>query len=81
MIARVEHQTFADDLGWEQQGAEVTLSASLVAGVTTWSGSVNRPAGPLGKFRVVVEEREQFYVDAPGGAQAVRTVFLDSVTL
>jgi hypothetical protein len=81
MIARVEHQTFADDLGWDQTAPEIVLSASVVSGVTTWSGSVNRGPGPIGTFRVVVEEREQYFVDSPGDTQATRTVFLDTVLL
>ena len=81
MIARVERQTFDDDLGWDQAAPEVTLSPSIVSGVTVWSGTVNRHAGPVGTYRVVVEEREQYFVDSPGGAQATRTVFLDAVLL
>jgi hypothetical protein len=94
VIVEQSDPAIGGDLGWQQVGSPVTLSAGIaLLGFQSWSGTINFPGGiSNGKYRIVVEERERMRDDGalagatdPNGqpfpAAARRIIFSDIVDI
>jgi hypothetical protein len=53
-----------DELLWEPVAAPVTMTASQVDGIGTWSRSLTLPTGPRDRLRLVVEQFELLAIEA-----------------